>query len=88
VIVTGCNGAIMPVFALLLSRIINVFYNPDLHEMKKKADFWAGMFLMLAILSYVLLYCQYALFGVMGERLIRRVRHLTFKAVLRQDVAW
>lgn len=31
---------------------------------------------------------QFASFGIMGERLIHRVRRLTFAAVLRQEIAW
>jgi hypothetical protein len=39
------NGLMFPIFSLLLSRIIAVFYEPPA-ELKGDANFWAGMFVV------------------------------------------
>ncbi|GJP35341.1 hypothetical protein CLOM_g19843 [Closterium sp. NIES-68] len=82
------HGVIMPFFALILSNIITTFYNPDISQMRKDADFWAGMFVVLGGSACVAIACQTVMFGAVGYSLIRRVRALCFSAVLRQEMAW
>lgn len=39
------NGLLFPMFSLLLSRIITVFYEPP-EKLGGDANFWAGMFVV------------------------------------------
>lgn len=82
------NGLMFPVFSILLSRIIPVFYEPDPEVLRRDANFWSIMFVVLAASVFVLMVAQNVLFGIIGSQLIRRVRRLCFSAVLRQEVAW
>ncbi|GAQ79040.1 ATP binding cassette subfamily B [Klebsormidium nitens] len=81
------NGLLFPMFSLLLSEIITVFYEPP-SQLKSDANFWAGMFVVLAGGGAALAFFQFACFGIMAERLIHRVRRMTFAAVLRQEISW
>eukprot|EP00850_Spirogloea_muscicola_P001069 SM000004S14939 [mRNA] locus=s4:296552:303781:- [translate_table: standard] len=82
------NGLIFPLFSILLSSIIKTFYVLRESKLKSDASFWAGMFVVLGAASLVLLTTQMWMWGLVGSRLVRRIRRLTFAAVLRQEVAW
>lgn len=81
-------GCTMPLFAVALSSIIAVFYNPDPVDMKNKADLWSGVFALVGLASFVCTFVQQACFGVMGARLSTRVRKLLFVSMLKQEVGW
>ena len=45
---------------------------------------WSGIFAAIGVASFLACILQLGAFGVMGARLARRVRELTFGALLRQ----
>eukprot|EP00873_Tetraselmis_striata_P012568 jgi/Tetstr1/432832/TSEL_022182.t2 len=81
-------GSTMPLFAVALSSIIAVFYNPDPEDMKRKADLWAGIFGLVGLGSFICTLVQQASLGIMGARLSSRVRVMLFEAMLKQEVGW
>lgn len=81
------HGVIFPVFGLLLSKCIRIFYEPP-HELKKDARFWSLMFVGLGILALAIVPLQNFLFGVAGGKLIQRIRSLSFQKVVHQDISW
>ncbi|CAI5498535.1 unnamed protein product, partial [Closterium sp. Naga37s-1] len=87
-VAAAIQGVILPFFALILSRIITVFYNPDISKMRSDADFWSLMFVILAVVAWVSRTLQTFLFSVAGQRLIWRIRRMCFHSVLRQEMAW
>ncbi|CAI5469745.1 unnamed protein product [Closterium sp. Yama58-4] len=87
-VAAAVQGVILPFFALILSRIITVFYNPDKAKMRSDADFWSLMFVILAVVAWVSRTLQTFLFSVAGQRLIWRIRRMCFHSVLRQEMAW
>ncbi|CAI5957579.1 unnamed protein product [Closterium sp. NIES-64] len=52
-VAAAVQGIILPFFALILSRIITVFCNPDKAKMRSDADFWSLMFVVLAVVAWV-----------------------------------
>ena len=82
------NGCTFPVFGLLLSNAIFSFYLPTPHEIRRKANFWALMYLILAIGILIVAPTQIFSFGLIGQRLIRRLRKKTFEKVLRNEIGW
>ncbi|KAG9306772.1 hypothetical protein G9A89_005672 [Geosiphon pyriformis] len=83
------NGAIMPLFSLVFSTILQIFSKTDdLPQMRKDANFWAAMFVVLAGVALVANFLQMGLFSISGERLTKRVRALTFEAIIRQEIAF
>ncbi|GLJ08654.1 hypothetical protein SUGI_0093070 [Cryptomeria japonica] len=86
-IAAAINGVIFPVFGLLLSSVIKVFYEPH-HELRKDAKFWALMFVVLAVVSFIVAPTQMYCFSIAGGRLVQRIRSLTFAKVVHQEIGW
>jgi len=81
----GCG---FPLLGYFLAEMIAVFFNPDPDEMREDAEFWALLFVGMAVTQAIgALLAQYC-FGVITERLARRVRDRSFVTMLRQDMGW
>ncbi|CAA2959744.1 ABC transporter B family member 11-like [Olea europaea subsp. europaea] len=81
------NGAIMPIFGILLSSVIKTFFETP-HKLRKDSKFWAIMFVVLGAVSLVAYPARTYLFGVAGNKLIRRIRLLCFEKVVNMEVGW
>ncbi|KAF8043093.1 hypothetical protein BT93_A1440 [Corymbia citriodora subsp. variegata] len=81
------NGVIFPIFGMLLSSVIKTFYEPP-HELRKDSKFWALMFLVLGIASFIANPACTYLFSVAGCKLIERIRLMCFKKVVHMEVGW
>ncbi|XP_030460441.1 ABC transporter B family member 11-like [Syzygium oleosum] len=81
------NGAILPIYGTLLSSVIKTFYEPP-HELRKDSKFWALMFLVLGIASFVAYPSRTYLFSVAGCKLIERIRLMCFEKVVHMEVGW
>eukprot|EP00250_Pteridium_aquilinum_P018802 c24211_g1_i1 orf=757-4551(-) len=81
------NGAFMPIVGLLYSNIIHTFYKPR-DEMCSSVMLWIYFFITLGALSLVLIPLQNVCFSVAGEKLVRRIRLLTFDNILHQEIKW
>ncbi|CAI9785561.1 unnamed protein product [Fraxinus pennsylvanica] len=81
------NGAIMPIFGVLLSCVIKTFFETP-HKLRKDSKFWALMFVVLGAVSLVAYPARTYLFGVAGNKLIRRIRLLCFEKVVNMEVGW
>ncbi|ORZ35134.1 P-loop containing nucleoside triphosphate hydrolase protein [Catenaria anguillulae PL171] len=88
IIAAALNGAHMPLFSIFFSKILNVFANPDKDQMQRDANFWSLMFVLLAVAMLFINLFQHSLFGIAGERLTKRVRSMSFRAMLRQNIAF
>lgn len=92
ILLLGCtaaaaNGAILPVFGLLLSSAIGTFYEPP-HKLRKDSVFWAEMYVTLGVISILVMPVQYSLFNMAGGKLIERIRALSFSCVVYQEIGW
>ncbi|XP_043709889.1 ABC transporter B family member 21-like [Telopea speciosissima] len=81
------NGAILPVFGILISSIIHIFYGPQ-NKLRKDSSFWALMFVVLGVLSLVATPARTYFFAVAGCKLIRRIRSMCFEKVVYMEVSW
>ncbi|KAK9067743.1 hypothetical protein SSX86_011854 [Deinandra increscens subsp. villosa] len=81
------NGTIFPIFSILLSSMIKTFYEPP-HKMKSDSKFWALMFMILGVVSFLAYPGRSYLFSVAGSKLIKRIRSLCFEKVIRMEVGW
>ncbi|KAJ9690876.1 hypothetical protein PVL29_013168 [Vitis rotundifolia] len=86
-IAAGIHGVIFPIFGLLLSTAIKIFFEPP-NELKKDSRFWALMFVALGLLTLMAVPVQNYLFGVAGGKLIQRIRSLSFEKVVHQEISW
>ncbi|XP_048137539.1 ABC transporter B family member 11-like [Rhodamnia argentea] len=83
----AANGAIFPIFAILISGMIKTFYEPP-HELRKGTKFWALIFLALGSASLLVYPMRSYFFTVAGCKLIARVRTMCFEKVVRMEISW
>ena len=77
-------GIMFPAFALALSNIIGVFYDPDYTKMKHTIRNWCIVFAGVGGLSLVCATLQQFCFTLMGQKLAKRLRLMLMQALLRQ----
>lgn len=82
------NGAMQPAFAIIFSKIITVFADPDQDSVRKKSEFFALMFAAIGCVSFVTMFLQGYCFGKSGEILTLKLRLQAFTAMMRQDLGW
>lgn len=81
------NGAIMPLFGILISSVINTFFEEP-HKLRKDSKFWALIFVVLGVVSLIAYPARTYFFGVAGNKLIRRIRLMCFEKVVNMEVGW
>ncbi|KAM5568512.1 hypothetical protein ABKV19_016195 [Rosa sericea] len=83
----AANGVILPVFGILISSVIKTFFEPP-DQLSKDSKFWALIFVVLGVASFLAQSSRAYLFGVAGCKLIRRVRSKCFEKVVHMDIGW
>ncbi|CAI9782114.1 unnamed protein product [Fraxinus pennsylvanica] len=83
----GAHGVVFPIFGLLLSSAIKIFFEPA-HKLRKDSSFWGLMLVVLGICTLVVVPIQNSFFGIAGGKLIQRIRSLSFKKVVHQEISW
>ena len=81
------QGVITPVFGLLLSSSIKIFYEPP-RKLRIDSRFWALTFVCLGLVGVVFGPMQQYFFGVAGGKLILRIRSMCYEKVVHQDMSW
>ncbi|KAG0543124.1 hypothetical protein BDA96_02G163000 [Sorghum bicolor] len=81
------HGIMFPIYGILISTAIKVFYEPP-EELLKDSRFWASMFAVLGACTFVLIPTEYFLFGLAGGKLVERIRSMTFQSIMRQEINW
>ncbi|NP_001303643.1 ATP-dependent translocase ABCB1 isoform 1 [Danio rerio] len=82
------NGGMQPAFAVIFSKIIAVFAEPDQNLVRQRCDLYSLLFAGIGVLSFFTLFLQGFCFGKAGELLTMRLRFKAFNAMMRQDLAW
>lgn len=77
-------GIIMPAFALALSNVLGVFYNPDHAKMKSVIQTWCIVFGAVGGGALVCGTLQAYSFTLMGQKLAKRIRLMLMQALLKQ----
>ncbi|CAN8295898.1 unnamed protein product [Cochlearia groenlandica] len=86
-VAAAINGAIFPLFGILISRVIEAFFKPA-DQLKKDSRFWALIFVALGVTSLIVSPAQMYLFSVAGGKLIRRIRSMCFEKAVHMEVGW
>jgi len=84
------NGAVFPVWGLLLTKVTVLFFQIDftVEEMRSEASQWSIGFALLGVLFSVALAMQNYGFAVVTERMTKRLRCLALEAFLKQEIGW
>lgn len=86
-VAAAIQGVLFPIFGLLLSSAISMFFKPP-SQLKKDSRFWALIYLALGCIALVAVPVQNYFFGIAGGKLIERIRSLTFEKVVHQQISW
>nr|POF23278.1 abc transporter b family member 11 [Quercus suber] len=81
------NGVILPIFSILLTRVIKSFYEPP-PKLKKDSNFWSLMFVALGMVSFLAISAREYLFAVAGCKLIARIRLMCFEKLVHMEIGW
>jgi ABC-type multidrug transport system fused ATPase/permease subunit len=84
----GLSGVVLPLWGLVFSEIVNVFYITDAAEQREQAMWWSLAFLGLGLLSVAAEMLKSGSMGVVGERLTLDLRQKVFRNLLRQDMTF
>ncbi|KAG1881998.1 P-loop containing nucleoside triphosphate hydrolase protein [Suillus tomentosus] len=83
-----CTGAVYPVFGIVYGQAITGFSAPTNAERRYDGDRNALWFFIIAILSAVSIGLQNYYFASSAAILTAKLRSISFKAILRQDIAY
>uniref|UniRef100_A0A8C8BB02 ATP-binding cassette sub-family B member 5 n=1 Tax=Otus sunia TaxID=257818 RepID=A0A8C8BB02_9STRI len=86
VIAAAVSGGVHPAFAVLFGKIIGV--KTDAEKRNKNTLVLSLMFLLLGVITLATHIIQGFMFGKSGEILTMRLRSLSFRALLQQEVGW
>ncbi|KAI5349067.1 hypothetical protein L3X38_001954 [Prunus dulcis] len=86
-IAAAVNGAILPIFSILISSVIKTFYEPP-PQLRKDSKFWALNFIVLGVVAFIALPARQYFFAVAGCNLIKRVRSMCYEKVVYMEVSW
>ncbi|KAF5743846.1 ATP binding cassette subfamily B4 isoform 1 [Tripterygium wilfordii] len=87
-IAAAINGSIMPIFGILISKVVNTFFETTPDQLKKDSRFWALIFLALGFASFLAYPSMNYFFSIAGGKLVRRIRALCFEKVVHMEVGW
>ncbi|KAJ1303401.1 hypothetical protein OPQ81_011593 [Rhizoctonia solani] len=91
--VLGCTAAIVtgmvyPVMGIVYAKAIVGFSATEDAEKRRSGDRNALWFFVIAIVSAIAIAVQNLVFGMTASRLTSKLRSLSFRAILRQDIGW
>lgn len=83
-------GGGSPVQGVFFAKSITALSQPpdQYDKMKSDASFWALMFLMLGLVQFISTAAASVLLGLTSEALVRRVRDISFRTLLRQEMGY
>jgi ATP-binding cassette subfamily B (MDR/TAP) protein 1 len=83
-------GGGYPTQAVLFAKSIVAISRPpsEYGKLREEANFWSGMYLMLAVVQLITYLSQGLLFGYCSERLVHRARDSAFRTIMRQDISF
>jgi ATP-binding cassette subfamily B (MDR/TAP) protein 1 len=82
------TGMVYPAFGIVYGIAIQSFQLQDRHALRKAGDRSALWFFLIAVGSTVAIAAQNYSFARGAAALTRKLRSLSFRAILRQDIGW
>uniref|UniRef100_T1GYN9 ABC-type xenobiotic transporter n=1 Tax=Megaselia scalaris TaxID=36166 RepID=T1GYN9_MEGSC len=92
-ILVGCiaaclHGATFPIWAVLFGEFYGVFASLDNDYVQQQSDKYSYYFVAVGIVSGLGIFMQTYLFTIAGVKMTSRLRQMTFKAILSQEMGW
>ncbi|XP_063777825.1 ATP-dependent translocase ABCB1-like [Pseudophryne corroboree] len=87
-IASGINGVIFSIFGAIFGMFIGAFGEQDNVKRSQKTNFLSIMLLIMGLIGLMAHITMGFMFGKSEENLTMRLRSLSFKALLRQDIGY
>ncbi|KZV17797.1 ABC transporter B family member 15-like [Dorcoceras hygrometricum] len=89
----GCIGAVLfgvvqPVNAYYMGALVSAYFTNQNSKLKSDTRFYSIIFLCIAVVTLFSNILQHYNFGIMGERLTKKVRERVLKNILTFEVGW
>ncbi|CAM2105501.1 ATP-binding cassette sub-family B member 5 isoform X1 [Lepidochelys kempii] len=83
------SGACHPIFSIIFAKIVTIFsIKDDPERIQHEANIFSITFAVIGGVCFIAWFLQGFLYGRSGEILTMRLRHMAFKAMLRQEISW
>ncbi|XP_030057521.1 ATP-binding cassette sub-family B member 5 isoform X2 [Microcaecilia unicolor] len=82
------NGGSHPAFCIIFAKIITIFASEDKEWIRQQSNIFSIIFVVIGIVCFITFFMQGFLYGRSGEALTMKLRHMAFKAMLRQEISW
>ncbi|XP_075504716.1 ABC transporter B family member 15-like [Primulina tabacum] len=81
-------GAVQPVNAYYMGALVSAYFTNQNSKIKSDTRFYSIIFLNIAVVTFFSNLLQHYNFGIMGERLTKKVRERVLKNILTFEVGW
>lgn len=81
-------GASFPIFAILFGEMYGILSDDDPEDIQKQANFYSILFLVLGLATGVGTFMQTYMFNYAGVKMTSRLRSMTFKSMMNQEMGW
>ncbi|EPZ30847.1 ABC transporter domain-containing protein [Rozella allomycis CSF55] len=81
-------GVLFPLFSLYFGKVLAILFDTNRSRVVDEISFWALVFVFLGIASGVCNFLQYSMFEISGYSLTSKLRSMSFRAMMKQDVQW
>ena len=88
VIMSILNGLVLPAYAYFFGDFMGVLALTDPVEAQEQANYYAIVFVILGVIAGVTIFGSMGCFGLAGEALTNRLRKLSFRTMMKLDLAW
>ncbi|KAJ2158813.1 hypothetical protein GGF46_003504 [Coemansia sp. RSA 552] len=85
---TIIDGASLPCFSLVFSRMLVAMAIPDHDDQKHEVNLYGGLFFMFAWVAFFAVGGRTLFFARAGEKITFHIRHDVFRAMMRQDAVF
>nr|XP_033786801.1 ATP-binding cassette sub-family B member 5 isoform X3 [Geotrypetes seraphini] len=82
------NGGSHPAFCIIFAKVITIFASDDNDQIRHETNIFSIIFVVIGVVCFITYFMQGFLYGRSGEALTMKLRHLAFKAMLRQEISW
>ncbi|MED6222159.1 ABC transporter B member 11 [Stylosanthes scabra] len=80
-------GTISPALGLVVSKMINTFFEPA-DKLGKDSRLWALVFFAFSVAAFIFHPLRSYFFSVAGSKLIKRIRLMCFDKIIHMEVGW
>jgi len=83
------TGGVITGESIIFGNLISTLNDrSDEQKLESRASFFSLMFFVLSLVAFLVYTTSGSAFGIVSERLIRRIRDKSLRTILRQDVSW